>query len=577
MRVEIEKAEQVADIATTGDAIGHVSGAGYSMSSVYEGERRRASRSESTRQWHGGISNYPNRIPVGLVAAATRRAGRTLGPVDGVLGGRYELGALLGRGATSSVYTARDQRLDRTVAVKVLRSGLSSEGRQRFVREARASARVSHPNVVVVYDAGVHAGRPYLAMELVEGGDLASVLAARAPLPVVECVEIADEMLAALAALHDAGIVHRDVKPANVLLTGVGEVKLTDFGIARLDDSATLTLAGSVLGTPAYLPPEQAQGERPSPVGDLYSVGAICFEMLTGSPPFGTGPATSVALAHVSAPLPSLRQRRPDTPVPVAAVVERALAKLPSDRWPTARVMRSELVSAMGVDPDAETKALYRAAPTERFGTVVLPRAPVPVPPTPPAALPEREAPPFPGPGRSASWRRLALAGGGAAVLLALAIAAAARLGKGDGDGVGLLTTDRTAATTASSPAASTTAVATTPPPQTTTAPATTTTNPPTTTVPPTTVPLAEPTIESVVATLGADPSSYGEKGVDLRDRLHELGGLDGRDQRAKARDTIKDIDDWLDDGLLDEAIAQAAVAALEPIARQGNGDEDDD
>jgi len=486
--------------------------------------------------------------------------GHTVGSVEGLLAGRYELGEPLGQGATSSVFAARDRRLGRTVAVKLLASALTGDGRKRFLREARAAARVSHPNVVVVYDAGVDGGRPYLAMELVEGGDLASTLAARAPLPISEAVAIADRMLAALAALHGAGIVHRDVKPANVLLTADGDVKLTDFGIARLDDAATLTVEGSVLGTPAYLPPEQAQGERPTPAGDLYSLGAVCFEMLAGTPPFGTGPAATVALAHVSSPLPSLLERRADVPAAIVAVVERALAKRPEERWPSAPAMQAALTAAASADPRAPTQ---RIDPTERLRAIVA--RPVP---SPPARPPEAPALLVPRTRRSSRAWPLVLAGVGATVAVAIGVALANR---GDGDGaeagLGVVATDEPAATTTSAPAPTTTA----PPTTTTTVAATTTT------APPTTVPAGPPSIDDVIATLAANPTAAGEKGVDLLERLQEVAGEDGRDQAKKARDALKDIDDWEADDLLETSFADAARAALEPIADDGRGDEDDD
>ena len=479
-----------------------------------------------------------------------------MGGVDGLLAGRYELGEPLGQGATSSVFVALDRRLGRTVAIKVLVTGFTEDGRERFLREARAAARVSHPNVVVVYDAGIDGGRLYLAMELVKGGDLASTLATRAPLPMPEAVGIADRMLAALTALHGAGIVHRDVKPANVLLTSDGDVKLTDFGIARLDDTSTLTAEGSVLGTPAYLPPEQAQGERPTPAGDLYSLGVVCFEMLAGAPPFGTGPAASVALAHVNSPLPSLRERRPEVPAALAEVVERALAKRPEDRWPTARAMQAALTPAFAADPAALTQRIDQ---TERMKGMVA--RPVPAPSArPPAAAPVVLAP---RPSGSPRRRLLVLAGGAVAALaIGLGVAAASRGDEDGGAGLGVVATDETAAPTTTPTTAASLA---------TTAAATTTT------VPPTTAPLGPPSIADVMTALSANPAAAGDKGVELFDRLREVAGAEGRDQSKKARDLLKDMDVWVGDDLLDPVVADSARAALEPIAGSGGSDEEED
>ena len=206
-----------------------------------------------------------------------------------VLSDRYELSRLLGRGGMGEVYEAYDQKLSRRVAVKRVRSELADEpAQERFVREVRHTAAFAHPNVVTVFDVGDESDHPYFVMELVEGRTLAAALAAEGPLPVDEAARIADSVLAGLAAAHAQGLIHRDVKPSNVLLGADGSVKLSDFGIAKAvhDAAAPLTAAGEVLGTPTYLAPEQTRGEQAGPPADIYAVGVLLYELLAGVLPF---------------------------------------------------------------------------------------------------------------------------------------------------------------------------------------------------------------------------------------------------------------------------------------------------
>ena len=216
---------------------------------------------------------------------------------------------------------------------------------ERFGREARSSAGFAHPNAVTAFDAGESDGFLYLVMELVDGSSLAELLADGAPLPIDQALHIEDSILAALGAAHAAGIVHRDVKPGNVLLGAHGRVKLADFGIARrLDDlTSDLTGVGQFIGTPKYLAPEQLAGEPATPASDLYAAGVVLYEMLAGEPPFDAAMPMELAWAHQNAPVPDVRVLRPDVPAPVVATIATAMAKHPGQRFATADAMRRSL------------------------------------------------------------------------------------------------------------------------------------------------------------------------------------------------------------------------------------------
>ena len=245
-----------------------------------------------------------------------------------VLAGRYRLEAPVASGGIGEVWRGRDEVLGRAVAVKLLRAEYTShpETLGRFRAEARHAAAVAHPGVAQVYDYGEDA-RPYLVMELVEGPSLAEVVA-RGPVPAARAVDVVAQAAAGLAAAHAAGLVHRDIKPANLLLGPGGVVKVTDFGIAHAAGSAPVTRTGTLVGTPAYLAPERAAGEPATPASDLYSLGIVGYECLTGAPPF-TGTALEVVLAHQHRPLPPLP---PSVPADVAVLVTRLTAKDPKDR-----------------------------------------------------------------------------------------------------------------------------------------------------------------------------------------------------------------------------------------------------
>jgi eukaryotic-like serine/threonine-protein kinase len=248
---------------------------------------------------------------------------------------RYRLDEPLGRGGMGEVWRAWDQVLGRPVAVKLLLPGVvDPSATARFRQEAQTAARLSHPNVVAVYDFGEDQGRLYLVMELVEGRTLAGHLAAYGPLDAGETAAIGAQTAAGLAAAHREGVVHRDVKPGNLLLTADGVVKIADFGIARFagESTAALTSAGLVLGTSIYLAPERAQGHTAGPASDVYALGCVLYELLTGHPPFRADSAPALLYQHVdSAPVPPA-QLRPDLPAALDDLVLQLLAKDPDQR-----------------------------------------------------------------------------------------------------------------------------------------------------------------------------------------------------------------------------------------------------
>ena len=293
-----------------------------------------------------GVGGGDERVPLGMLGEV---GNPTVEHAE--LSERYELEELVASGGMADVYRGRDRQLDRRVAVKRLRAPLDdAAARERFDREARLLAGFHHPNAVAVYDAVESPDGPLIVMEFVEGQTLRAALQAAGRLSVSEAVAVADQLLDALAAAHAQGIVHRDIKPANVLLTTEGHVKLADFGIAMMADSADLTRQGEVIGTPKYLSPEQAVGKRATPLSDLYAVGVLCFEMVCGRAPFeGETPDATLA-AHHRAPVPSLRERCPDAPDWYVAVVERAMAKDPEQRYPDAAAMRSALLAGVRGD-----------------------------------------------------------------------------------------------------------------------------------------------------------------------------------------------------------------------------------
>ena len=248
---------------------------------------------------------------------------------------RYIVERRIGIGGMGTVYSARDERLDRRVAIKILKEELSSDPRfiERFRREARAAAALSHPNVANVFDYGESDGRPFIVMELIDGRDLSAVMREEGTLGVERTSEIAAQIARGLGHAHSAGLVHRDVKPHNVIVMEGDRVKVTDFGIARATGESTLTVTGTILGTAQYLSPEQASGEPPGPPSDVYSLGIVLYEMLTGAVPFTGDSPISVALRHVRDEVPPPSTIDPTLPPEYDRLVARATAKQPEERF----------------------------------------------------------------------------------------------------------------------------------------------------------------------------------------------------------------------------------------------------
>jgi serine/threonine-protein kinase len=271
---------------------------------------------------------------------------------------RYELEEVVGTGGMSSVYRAHDRLLERDVALKVLHEQFGEDGEhvERFRREARAVAQLSHPNIVTVIDRGEQDGRQFIVFEYVAGENLKSLVEREAPLPEREAVQIALEVARALAFAHDHGLVHRDVKPQNVLLTETGEAKVTDFGIARSldrDVRGGLTQTGTVMGTSDYIAPEQARGAKSSVGTDIYSLGVVLYELLTGELPFRGENFVAVAMRHINDPVPSVRELRPDVSPRLDGAIQRAMAKDPRRRFPSMEAFAAELQACL-VEPEAD-------------------------------------------------------------------------------------------------------------------------------------------------------------------------------------------------------------------------------
>ena len=263
-----------------------------------------------------------------------------------LLGGRYQLGEMIGTGGMADVYIAQDQRLSREVAVKILRSDLAKDQTfvARFRKEAKAAAGLNHPGIVAVYDSGEEPA-PYIVMELVTGHTLRQLIHGGERLPLDRALEIGAGVLEALEYSHQRGIIHRDIKPANIMITDKGVVKVMDFGIARaMDDlGATLTSTWNVVGTAQYLSPEQALGEIADAPSDIYSTGCLLYELLTGRAPFTGETPVSIAYQHVSGTITPARSITPSLPEGVEVMLAVALAKKPEDRYATAGEMLSDL------------------------------------------------------------------------------------------------------------------------------------------------------------------------------------------------------------------------------------------
>jgi serine/threonine-protein kinase len=347
---------------------------------------------------------------------------------------RYELEELVGTGGMSSVFRAHDRQLERRVAIKILHEHYADDPEylERFRREARAVARLSHPNIVTVIDRGSDDGRQFIVFEHVEGENLKELVVRSGRLSVRRALELALGVADGLAFAHDHGLVHRDVKPQNVLLSREGEVKVTDFGIARsLHVEHGVTQTGTVLGTGEYLAPEQASGKQVSPATDVYSLGVVLWELLAGDVPFDGENFVAVALRHVNEPPPPLRQRRPDVTPRLEAAVERALAKDPARRFPSMTAFAKELRACLA-EVEGEAPPPPPATADDLGQTRVTPPAPARVPPRRRARRSRRRP--------AAVYVLLALVAAGAALAAVVLLSGAARHhgasgGRGGGSG----------------------------------------------------------------------------------------------------------------------------------------------
>ncbi len=279
--------------------------------------------------------------------------------------GRYRVLGRLGIGGMATVYLAEDSSLGRKVALKVMAERYAEDGEfvERFRREAQAAARLNHPNIIAVYDRGEADGRPYIAMEYLQGRTLKQVIQKEGQLPPERAIAIAMQVLAGLRYAHEHGVVHRDVKPHNVLVGDDGRIKVTDFGIAHAGDPQ-MTEVGSIVGTAQYLSPEQARGRAVGPQTDIYSLGVVLYEMLAGRVPFEGDSSVAIAMQHVSDPAPPLQSLAPDVPDSLALVVAHAMLKEPSQRYGSA--------DEFGADLDRVRRGLVPVAATAV--TSVIPR-----------------------------------------------------------------------------------------------------------------------------------------------------------------------------------------------------------
>ena len=274
---------------------------------------------------------------------------------------RYQIIKTLGEGGMANVYLAHDTILDRSVAVKVLRGDLASDEKfvRRFQREALSASSLSHPNIVEMYDVGEDDGQYYIVMEYVDGKTLKQVLKQRGHLSVSEVVDIMLQVTDGMAHAHDAYIIHRDIKPQNIMMLSNGMIKITDFGVATALNSTQLTQTNSVMGTVHYLPPEQASGKGSTIKSDIYSMGIMMYELLAGFVPYKGDSAVEIALKHLKEPLPSVRKTYPEIPQSIENVIIKATAKNPKNRYKDAREMHEDIKTAMDESRQNEPRYVY--------------------------------------------------------------------------------------------------------------------------------------------------------------------------------------------------------------------------
>lgn len=277
---------------------------------------------------------------------------------------RYQIIKTLGEGGMANVYLAHDIILDRNVAVKVLRGDLASDEKfvRRFQREALSASSLSHPNIVEMYDVGEDDGQYYIVMEYVDGKTLKQVLKQRGHLSITEVVDIMLQLTDGMAHAHDAYIIHRDIKPQNIMILSNGVIKITDFGVATALNSTQLTQTNSVMGTVHYLPPEQAQGKGSTIKSDIYSMGIMMYELLTGFVPYKGENAVEIALKHLKEPLPSVRKSDDSIPQSIENIIIKATAKNPKNRYSDAREMHEDIKTALDESRKDEKRHVYKYA-----------------------------------------------------------------------------------------------------------------------------------------------------------------------------------------------------------------------
>ena len=274
---------------------------------------------------------------------------------------RYEIIKSIGEGGMANVYLAEDTILDRKVAIKVLRGDLENNEKfiRRFQREAKSVSDLSHPNIVEVYDVGEEDGQHYIVMEYIDGRTLKQLINKRGALTVAEVIDIMTQLTDGLSAAHDAYIIHRDIKPQNIMILDDGLIKITDFGIAMTLNATQLTQTNSVMGSVHYLPPEQASGQTATTKSDIYSAGILMYELLMGSVPFKGENAVEIALKQMKERIPSIRKQNPLIPQSVENIVLKATAKNPKNRYENIREMHEDLIHALDEERQNETRYAY--------------------------------------------------------------------------------------------------------------------------------------------------------------------------------------------------------------------------
>lgn len=459
------------------------------------------------------------------------------------------MGERLGRGGMSEVWAATDLRLGRTVAIKFLRDDIDDPAaRTRIEAEAKSAARLTHRNIVAVYDAGEHENRPFVVMELADSRSLADLIREEGRLSADQARSVGVQVLAALTAAHAEGIIHRDVKPANILVSEDGSVKLADFGIAKSlsQASAGLTVAGQVMGTPSYLSPEQASGQPAGPRSDLYALGVVLFEALSGRPPYEGDTPLAVVSAHAHAPVPDIRGAVPGgLPESLAAVVERSLSKDPNERYLDAESMAVALEASATQPAPADTTLATAVA----AGTTAIPA---------PTSRTEATSSPTEHPGTAVSYRQNQRNRVPSVAAAALVVLMAALLYFGLRGGDPQTVAEAGAATSQTSLA----------PPETQAASEET-----------------QPARLGLLELLAEDPDSAGEKGSDLRKKLTEVESFSGEKQSKEAAELQEEIAEWVNKGELDPARGREAISYLDRFINRedrgrGNGrdrEEDDD